>query len=230
MKKLIAEFPTLTAPMEKEELICVPRGCTRGHKCSFNDGKRGKANASLLCKYDIQYRPITSVKGQILADFIVECPEDDPLDTSLEAEEEFPDSWTLFTDRSSCIDGSGVGLILTNLKGSEFTYALRFSFAHLTKQVLVEELKEKSISKAEVLAVVEEEGDTWMTPIYNFLMEETLPAKKEKARAVRRKSGRVLRYACHDKICGSKGHTDGILLANNACGCEKDDKGMSRLP
>ncbi|GJY78573.1 reverse transcriptase domain-containing protein [Tanacetum coccineum] len=96
--------------MEKEELICVPHDCTRG------------------CKYAIQYRPITSVKGQILADFIVERQEDDPLDTSMEAEEEFSDSWTPFTDRSSCIDGSGVGLILTNLKGSEFTYALRFKF------------------------------------------------------------------------------------------------------
>ncbi|GKG36550.1 hypothetical protein Tco_0444228, partial [Tanacetum coccineum] len=57
------------------------------------------------------------------------------------------------------------------------------------KQVLVEELKEKSINELEVLAVVEEEGDTWMTSIYNYLTEETLPAEKEKARAIRRKSG-----------------------------------------
>ncbi|GJS19910.1 reverse transcriptase domain-containing protein [Tanacetum coccineum] len=45
------------------------------------------------------------------------------------------------------------------------------------KQVLVEELKEKSINELEVLAVVEEEGDTWMTPIYEYLTEETLPAE-----------------------------------------------------
>nr|GEX58055.1 reverse transcriptase domain-containing protein [Tanacetum cinerariifolium] len=36
--------------------------------------------------------------------------------------------WTLFTNGSSCVDGSGVGLILTNPKGVEFTYALRFQF------------------------------------------------------------------------------------------------------
>ncbi|GJR79721.1 reverse transcriptase domain-containing protein [Tanacetum coccineum] len=65
------------------------------------------------------------------------------------------------------------------------------SFAHLTKQVLVEELNEISINEAEVLTVVEEEGDTWMTPIYEYLTKETLPAKKEKARAVRRKSRRM---------------------------------------
>ncbi|GJZ99868.1 reverse transcriptase domain-containing protein [Tanacetum coccineum] len=64
------------------------------------------------------------------------------------------------------------------------------SFARLSKQVLVEELKEKSISEAEVLAVVEEEGDTWMTPIFKYLMEETLPTDKKKARAIRRKSWR----------------------------------------
>nr|GEY78382.1 reverse transcriptase domain-containing protein [Tanacetum cinerariifolium] len=37
--------------------------------------------------------------------------------------------WTLFTDGSSCVDGSGAGLILTNPEGVEFTYALRFQFA-----------------------------------------------------------------------------------------------------
>nr|GEV38750.1 reverse transcriptase domain-containing protein [Tanacetum cinerariifolium] len=36
--------------------------------------------------------------------------------------------WTLFTDSSSCVDGSGAGLILTNPEGVEFTYALRFQF------------------------------------------------------------------------------------------------------
>nr|GEV71871.1 reverse transcriptase domain-containing protein [Tanacetum cinerariifolium] len=37
--------------------------------------------------------------------------------------------WILFTDGSSCVDGSGAGLILTNPEGIEFTYALRFQFA-----------------------------------------------------------------------------------------------------
>ncbi|GJZ44622.1 reverse transcriptase domain-containing protein [Tanacetum coccineum] len=50
----------------------------------------------------------------------------------------------------------------------------------VANQVLVKELNEKSINEAEVLAVVKEEGDTWMTPIYNYLTEETLPAEKEK--------------------------------------------------
>nr|GEV27634.1 reverse transcriptase domain-containing protein [Tanacetum cinerariifolium] len=161
---------------------------------------------------------------------------DDPQDTTMKDEEALLDPWILFTDRSSCIDGSGAGLIITNLEGMEFTYALRFrfdatnneaeyealiaglriaermgvknlqanvdsrlvanqvngtyalskiastSFAHLSKQGFVEELKEKSIDDKEVLVVVEEEGRMWMTHIHEYLVEEVLLEEKEKAR------------------------------------------------
>nr|GEX79278.1 reverse transcriptase domain-containing protein [Tanacetum cinerariifolium] len=66
--------------------------------------------------------------GKILADFIVERPEKDSSDTLMEVEEELPEPWILFTDGSSCTYGSGAGPILTNPKGIEFTYALRFKF------------------------------------------------------------------------------------------------------
>ncbi|GJR74415.1 reverse transcriptase domain-containing protein [Tanacetum coccineum] len=179
--------------------------------------------------YEIQYRPKTSIKGQILADFIVERPDEESPDELIAEPEELPEPWTLFTDGSSCIDGSGAGLILTNPEGVEFTYAMRFrfeatnneaeyealiaglwiaeqigvknlqanvdshlvanqvngsyvakesvprsenkkadalskiastSFVHLSKQVLVEELKKKSIHEKEVLTIVEEEEQT----------------------------------------------------------------------
>ncbi|GJS22593.1 reverse transcriptase domain-containing protein [Tanacetum coccineum] len=225
-----------------------------------------------------------SVKGQILADFIVERPEDDILDTPMEEGEALPDPWVLFTGGSSRIDGSEAGLIITNPEGMEFTYSLRFrfnatnneveyealiaglriagqmgvqnlqanvdsklvanqvngvyiakessmikylekvknlastfqefsikqvprgenkkadalskiasmSFAHLSKQVLVEELREKEIDEKDVLAVVEEEGHTWMTPVHEYLTEGILPEEKKKARVVHRKA---VRYA-----------------------------------
>ncbi|GKB98855.1 reverse transcriptase domain-containing protein [Tanacetum coccineum] len=183
-----------------------------------------------LGEYAIHYRPRVSVKGHILADFIVERPEEDSPDTLMEVEEELPEPWILFTDGSSCTDGSGAGLMLTNPEGVEFTYALRFrtyvakeadmihylekvraltenfkafsikqiprsenkkadalnkiastSFAHLSKQVLAEELKEKFISEVEILAVVKEEGDTWMTPLFKYHAEGTLPADVKKS-------------------------------------------------
>ncbi|GJR32148.1 hypothetical protein Tco_1108380 [Tanacetum coccineum] len=167
MKKLIAELPTLTAHMEKEELIVY-------------------LAAAREADYDIHYRPRVSIKGQILADFIVERPKDDSLAAPMEVEEELPEPWTLFTDGSSCIDDFGAGS--ENKKADALSKIASTSFAHLTKQVLVEVLKEKSINESEVLTVVEEEGNTWMTPIYEYLTEEILPAEKKKARAVRLKS------------------------------------------
>ncbi|GJX88679.1 reverse transcriptase domain-containing protein [Tanacetum coccineum] len=198
-----------------------------------------------LGEYDIQYRPRTSVKGQILADFIVERPEDDPLDNAHRKRRvtSRPLDTVSRTDHP-CVDGSGAGLILTNQEGAEFTYALRFrytevktkkadalskiastSFSHLTKQVLVEELNEKSINEAEVLAVVEEEGDTWMTPIYNYLTEETLPTKK-KARSVQQVQDvtlinqRDLAVCMLDKIRGIKAIRRDTTGQSNARGCK----------
>nr|GEX75773.1 reverse transcriptase domain-containing protein [Tanacetum cinerariifolium] len=81
-----------------------------------------------LEEYAIHYRPKVSVKGHILADLIVKRPEEDSPDTPMEEERELLEPWNLFTDGSSCTDGSGAGLILTNPERTEFTYALRFRF------------------------------------------------------------------------------------------------------
>ncbi|GKF93993.1 reverse transcriptase domain-containing protein [Tanacetum coccineum] len=59
-----------------------------------------------------------------------------------------------------------------NKKADALSKIASTSFAHLSKQVLVKELKENSISEVEVLTVVEEEGDTWMTPIYKYLVRK----------------------------------------------------------
>ncbi|GJW73149.1 reverse transcriptase domain-containing protein [Tanacetum coccineum] len=251
MKKLIAELPTLIAPMKKEELIVYLAAAKEAVSAVLMMEREAKQMPIYFVSRALQGQEHPS-KGKFLADLIVERPEDDSLVTSMEVEEELPDPWTLFMDGSSCVDGSRAGLILTNLEGAEFTYALRFrfnatnntaeyealiaglriveqmgiknlqanvdswlvanqvngsyiakesgmiqylekvktfasnfrkfsikqvprsenkkayalskiastSFAHLSKQVLVEELKEKSIKEAKVLAVVEEEGST----------------------------------------------------------------------
>nr|GEY25322.1 reverse transcriptase domain-containing protein [Tanacetum cinerariifolium] len=313
MKQLIAELPMQTAPMEKEELIVylatAKKRALRGPEINYTSmeklvlalvlsrlevaGRLQKWSIE-LGEYAIHYKPRVSVKGQILAEFTVERPEEDSLDTLMKMEEELPKPWILFTDRSSCTNGSRAGLILTNLEGMEFTYALRFRFdainneakyksliaglriaeqtgvknlqanvdsrlvanqvnetyvakevdmirylekvriitnsfkaflirqvprsknkkddalskitstrfAHLIKQVLVEELKEKSISKVEILAVVEEEDDTWMNLIFEYLTEKTLLADVKKARATtsselcpERDTRRILQHA-----------------------------------
>ncbi|GKD06358.1 reverse transcriptase domain-containing protein, partial [Tanacetum coccineum] len=138
MKRLIAELPMLTAPMEKEELIFYLAATkeTRGIKGSRNELHiNGKISAGLgTCQ------PRVSVKGHILADFIIERPEEDSPDTLMEVEEDLPEPWILFTDGSSCTDGSEAGLILTTPEGMKFTYALRFRFDAINNEVEYETL------------------------------------------------------------------------------------------
>nr|GEZ13778.1 hypothetical protein [Tanacetum cinerariifolium] len=64
------------------------------------------------------------------------------------------ESWTLFTDSSSCVDGSGAGRILINPEGIEFTYALRFHgrWTKISRAKLVV----KSYIEAEMLRDIEE--------------------------------------------------------------------------
>nr|GEV25014.1 reverse transcriptase domain-containing protein [Tanacetum cinerariifolium] len=81
----------------------------------------------MLGEHNITYRPRTSINGQILADFLNEMPSNTLQSIPVAETQEEP--WTLFTDGSSCVDGSGAGLILTNPDGVEFTYSLRFQFA-----------------------------------------------------------------------------------------------------
>nr|GEX15294.1 hypothetical protein [Tanacetum cinerariifolium] len=251
--------------------------------CSFGLAKRVFLGATtkwsiMLGEHNITYRPRTSIKGKILADFLNEIPNNASQGASVTETQEEP--WTLFTDGSSCVDGSGAGLILTNPDGVEFTYALRFqfaasnneaeyealiaglriatqmgvkniqanvdsklvanqvlgtyvakednmikyleiakglvsgfktfsigqvpwsknkkldalskiastSFAHLSKQVLVEVLETKSIIGKEVTAVIEEEGPTWMTELVNYLKEGVLPEDEKEARKIRLKA------------------------------------------
>ncbi|GKA57973.1 reverse transcriptase domain-containing protein [Tanacetum coccineum] len=90
-----------------------------------------------------------------------------------------------------------------NKKADALSKITSTSFAHLSKHVLVEQLKEESMNESEVLAVVEEEGDSWMTQIHEYLTDETLPTERKKARARKRPSqanydARALIKACQE--------------------------------
>ncbi|GKC50641.1 reverse transcriptase domain-containing protein [Tanacetum coccineum] len=75
-----------------------------------------------------------------------------------------------------------------NKKANALSKIVSTSFAHLSKQVMVEVLKEKSIQEKEVATVVEEEGPTWMTPIVEYLRDGTLPDDKKEASKLRIKA------------------------------------------
>nr|GEY24096.1 reverse transcriptase domain-containing protein [Tanacetum cinerariifolium] len=110
MKRLIAELSLLAMPMEKEELIV------------YLEAAKEMVSIVLMTKRETKQMPIyfvsralkgpeinyTSMKKLVLylvhADFIVKRPEEDSPDTLMEVEEELPEPWILFTDRSYCTD------------------------------------------------------------------------------------------------------------------------------
>ena len=79
-----------------------------------------------LSEFDIRYKPKTTIKGQILADFfmeftIAELAENTQTEANLSI-------WRLSVDGTSNTKGSGAGLILTSPEGIDIEYALRFGF------------------------------------------------------------------------------------------------------
>ncbi|XP_022023482.1 uncharacterized protein LOC110923705 [Helianthus annuus] len=78
-----------------------------------------------LGAFNITFRTKGPLKGQVIADFLVEMPEEKVVEETKKA----PDKpWTLYTDGASSSEGSGAGLILTDPDGTDMTYALRLEF------------------------------------------------------------------------------------------------------
>ena len=75
-----------------------------------------------LSEFDIQYRPCTAIKGQVVADFIAEF-------TLLEGQgaEEIP-QWSIHTDGSSNKQAGGAGVVLHTLEGDKIECMIRLDF------------------------------------------------------------------------------------------------------
>ncbi|GJS19889.1 reverse transcriptase domain-containing protein [Tanacetum coccineum] len=180
LKQHLSELPLLVAPKPKEELIV------------YLSATHGAISAVLMTEMGTVQTPVYF----ILADFLVEKPDEIPSDTSVVETPQEP--WTLFTDGSSCVDGSGAGLILTCPEGTEFTYALRFQFTASNNEAeygaliaglrIAAQMGVRNVHEKEVTTVVEEDGPTWMTPIIEYLKEGTLPDDKKEASKLRIKA------------------------------------------
>ena len=79
-----------------------------------------------LSEFDIRYKPKTAIKGQVLADFVMEFTSAEPAENT-QALTDLP-IWKLYVDGATNAQGSGAGLILTSPEGIEIEYALRFGF------------------------------------------------------------------------------------------------------
>ncbi|GKB15295.1 reverse transcriptase domain-containing protein, partial [Tanacetum coccineum] len=99
-----------------------------------------------LGEHDITYKPRFTIKGQVIADFIVETPRNDSPNehkgaatSRIETQAKTP-IWTLYIDDASINEGSGAGLILTDPDGKEITYALRLEFSTSNNEAKYEAL------------------------------------------------------------------------------------------
>ena len=77
-----------------------------------------------VSEFNIRYKPKTTIKGQILADFVMEFTSTE-LAEATQLTSDLP-IWRLSVDGAANSQGSGAGLILTSPDGIDIEYALRF--------------------------------------------------------------------------------------------------------
>nr|GEX28949.1 reverse transcriptase domain-containing protein [Tanacetum cinerariifolium] len=177
IKKLIAELPTLTAPMEREELIVYLAAAREATK-NISQG----------------------------------------------------------TNLGGFHNGSEAGLILINPEGAEFTYPLRFRFNAINNEAEYETLT-AGLRIAEQMGVKNLQTNVDSRLVANQVNESYIAKEpgmiqyleKVKTLSSSLKKSSIKQHACRNKICCSKGHTDRILLPNNARGCEKTGKGILKF-
>ncbi|GKV50080.1 hypothetical protein SLEP1_g56797 [Rubroshorea leprosula] len=76
-----------------------------------------------LSEYDLKFQPRTTIKGQAIADFLVECISATEVDKALDHP-----AWVLYVDGAANIEGSGAGAVLLGPDGFKSEHALRFKF------------------------------------------------------------------------------------------------------
>jgi hypothetical protein len=86
-----------------------------------------------LIEYDLSYKPLKSMKGQVIADFIVGHSIDQDNDelcnlVSIHL-------WKLFFDDSTCREGQGVGVVLISSRGAVFKQSARLEYFCTNNQV-----------------------------------------------------------------------------------------------
>nr|GEY92781.1 reverse transcriptase domain-containing protein [Tanacetum cinerariifolium] len=179
LKQHLSELPMLVAPKPKEELTV------------YLSASHGAISAVLMTKRDTVQMPVyfmgvrnvhVSVDSKLVANQVLGTyfAKEENMITYLEKAKSLVSGFTNFS--ISQVSRS------KNKKADALSKITSTSFTHLSKQVLVEVLKEKSIQEKEVETMVEEDGPTWMTPIMKYLKDGTLPDDRKEAIKLRIKA------------------------------------------
>uniref|UniRef100_A0A2N9H312 Uncharacterized protein n=1 Tax=Fagus sylvatica TaxID=28930 RepID=A0A2N9H312_FAGSY len=87
-----------------------------------------------LGAYDVHYKPRTSIKGQVLADFVAEFAPEPSEQPTIEGspksaeQDEGSSHWTLYVDGAANSRGSGLGVVLISPEGEMLEQAVRLGF------------------------------------------------------------------------------------------------------
>ena len=100
-------------------------------------GRIGKWAYGLI-EYDLAYESLKSMKGQIVADFIVEHRIDDEHEIDVNLISLVP--WRLYFDGSVCDDGQGVGIVYISPHGDVFEASCRLEYFCTNNQAEYEAL------------------------------------------------------------------------------------------
>ncbi|XP_022007735.1 uncharacterized protein LOC110907003 [Helianthus annuus] len=88
--------------------------------------------------HNVVFRPRPAIKGQVLADFMTEVPDDKDREckaTEKAERQHTEEPWLMYTDGASNEDGAGAGLRLVSPDKHEFTYAIRLDFKSTNNEV-----------------------------------------------------------------------------------------------
>ncbi|XP_021986282.1 uncharacterized protein LOC110882608 [Helianthus annuus] len=87
--------------------------------------------------HNILYRSRPAIKGQVLADFVMEVPVEKIKDCKIvetPVKDTSNELWLLYTDGASNEDGAGAGLRLVSPEKHEFTYAIKLDFKNTNNE------------------------------------------------------------------------------------------------
>jgi hypothetical protein len=98
-------------------------------------GRMGKWSYALV-EYDLAYEPLRSMKGQVVASFIIDHAID--MDHSVNFVQ--LKLWGLYFDGSVCSKGQGVGCVVVSPSGVYIDLSIRLEFACTNNQVKYESL------------------------------------------------------------------------------------------
>jgi hypothetical protein len=98
--------------------------------------------AYALIEYDLVFESLKAMKGQIVADFIVEHQVDIEYDDTISLDTNFISctSWKLNFDGSACCSGQGIGIVITSRNGDNFEASSRLNYFCTNNQTEYEAL------------------------------------------------------------------------------------------